>query len=293
MMFKGSITALLTPFKNSELDTQAFEKFVTWQWQEGTHGVVVGGTTGESPTLTKTEVTTLTEIALGTSHKGAPVIVGTGTNSTLSTIEKTLHAQKLGVSAALVVVPYYNKPSQEGLFQHYKAVHDATDIPIILYDVPGRSCTGLTFETVVRLAELPRIVGIKDSTSKLSNPIKFRKSVKDTFALLCGEDDLAAAFLLYGGHGNISAVANVAPKLCAAMQNAWGSGDVKKVMEINAHLQPLFANLFCESNPIPAKYAAHLLGLMGNEMRLPMVPPLPASQTLIRETLVKVGLLPV
>ena len=292
-MFSGSITALLTPFKEGKVDGAAFEKFVTWQVNEGTHGVVVGGTTGESPTLTKDEVTELTTLALKVAKDKIPVIVGTGTNSTTSTIEKTIHAHKMGAQGALIVVPYYNKPTQEGLFQHYKAIHDATDIPIILYDVPGRCGTGFTYDTILRLAELPRILGIKDATGNLVTTLKLSKAVKESFALLTGEDALAAPFLFNGGHGNISVTSNIAPKLCSALQNAWRNGDLKTVQHISSLLQPLNADLFCESNPIPVKYAASCMGLMSGEMRLPMVPPSASNQKIIRESLVNLGLLAV
>ncbi len=270
-MLHGSCTALITPFCKGRLDEKAFEKVVEFQINAGTHGLVPSGTTGESPTLSHEEHDLVTEICVDVAKGRTPVIAGTGSNSTLEAIALTQHAQKAGADYALVVVPYYNKPNQEGLFQHFKAIHDATDIPIILYNVPGRTITDLNEETVLRLAELPRIVGIKDATGELDRPKSLTAKLPD-FIQLSGEDDTVLEFLELGGVGCISVTANIAPKLCADMHNLWREGKQDEARAIQQRLMPLHNLMFIESSPAPVKYAGSLLGLCDNDIRLPLIP---------------------
>lgn len=273
-MFRGSFTALLTPFRNGKLDEKAFQKFVEWQIREGVHGLVPVGTTGESPTLSHEEHKRVVELCIEAAADRVPVIAGTGSNSTEEAIDFTRHAQEAGADAALVVTPYYNKPTQEGLYAHFKAIHDATDIPIILYNIPGRSVIDLKVETMARLAKLKRIVGVKDATADLARPMMMRqalgKAAKD-FAQLSGEDATAVAFNAQGGVGCISVTSNVAPKLCAQMQEACLAGDYARALDIHDRLMPLHQALFMETSPAPVKYAASLLGLCQPDVRLPLV----------------------
>jgi 4-hydroxy-tetrahydrodipicolinate synthase len=269
-MFKGSLTALITPFRDDTIDQDTFEKFVNWQISEGVHGIVPSGTTGESVTFTKDEFRTVVELCVRVSNKRVPVIVGSGTNCTRKTIELSQTAEKLGADALLVVSPYYNKPSQEGLYAHFKAVHDATNIPIILYDIPPRSVVEIDLDTLVQLAELPRIAGVKDATNKLGKPLQLRNKAGDDFCLLSGDDATTLAYLAQGGDGCISVIANIAPRLCAEMHTAWMNGDVKKAQSINKKLQPLSEAAFCQPSPAPVKYGAELLGFGSRETRLPI-----------------------
>lgn len=273
--FHGSITALITPFKNGEVDYDAFEKFVQWQIQEGSHGLVPSGTTGESPTLNYDETKRIFELCVRTvkaSGKKCPVIAGTGSNATSEAIELSRIAQEAGADAILSVAPYYNKPTQEGLYAHFKAIHDSTDLPIILYNVPGRSIVEISVDTVLRLAELPRIAGLKDATADISRTNLIMQSVKDNFSILSGEDGLAGGYLAQGAKGCISVTSNVAPKLCADLQNAWTANDLKTFAAIQEKLAPLNKALFIESNPSPIKYACSALGLCSDEVRLPLLP---------------------
>ena len=280
-MLRGSITALITPFKNGEIDWQAFERHVEWQIDCGTHGLVPCGTTGESPTLSHSEHRQVVERCIAISNGRIPVIAGSGSNSTREATDLTAHAQKAGASAALIVTPYYNKPSQEGLYQHFKAIHDAVDLPIIVYNIPGRSVIDLSNETMARLAELPRIVGVKDATGDLARPLNLRNLVGEDFCQLSGNDDTATAFLAQGGHGCISVTANVAPRLCAQMQDAWTTGDLKNMTACRDTLAPLHKALFCETSPAPVKYAAACLGYGSDEVRLPLVAATPAARAAV------------
>ena len=290
-MFRGSITALITPFRNGKLDERAFRSFVEWQIEEGTEGLVPCGTTGESPTLSHAEHKRVTEICLDAADDKVPVIAGTGSNSTAEAIELTEHAKKAGAAAALIVTPYYNKPTQDGLFQHYKAIHDAVELPIIIYNIPGRCVVDMSIDTMARLAELPRIVGVKDATADLARPMATRLAIKKAFCLLSGEDATAVPFLAGGGHGCISVTANVAPRLCATMHKAWRNGDLKTVMDVQDRLMPLHQALFCETSPGPVKYAAGLLGKCTAETRLPLVEIKDASKERVKKAMIDAGLL--
>ncbi|HYE52100.1 MAG TPA: 4-hydroxy-tetrahydrodipicolinate synthase [Azospirillaceae bacterium] len=270
-MFSGSIVALLTPFADGKVDENAFAAFVDWQIKEGTHGLVPCGTTGESPTLSHEEHRRVIAVCVEVAHRRVPVIAGTGSNSTEEAIGLTRHAKRIGADAALVVTPYYNKPTQEGLYQHFKAIHDAADLPIIIYNIPGRSVVDMSVATMARLAKLPNIVGVKDATSDLARPLKTRVEIGPDFCQLSGDDPTAAAFLAQGGAGCISVTANVAPRLCAEMQNAWTRGDIKEMARIRDLLMPLHEAMFVETSPAPVKYAASLLGHCRADVRLPLV----------------------
>ncbi|MBI2585616.1 MAG: 4-hydroxy-tetrahydrodipicolinate synthase [Rhodospirillales bacterium] len=289
-MFRGSITALITPFRNGKLDETAFRSFVKWQIEEGAEGLVPCGTTGESPTLSHAEHKRVTEICIDAADGKVPVIAGTGSNSTAEAIELTEHAKEAGAAAALVVTPYYNKPTQEGLYQHYKAIHDAVDLPIIIYNIPGRCVVDMTVDTMARLAELPRIIGVKDATADLARPMATRLAIKKEFCLLSGEDATAVPFLAGGGHGCISVTANVAPRMCATMHKAWRRGDLKTVMDLQDRLMPLHQALFCETSPGPVKYAASLLGKCSAGTRLPLVEIKDASKERVKKAMVNAGL---
>lgn len=269
-MFSGSLVALITPFCNGEVDESAFRKLVDWQISEGTNGLVPCGTTGESPTLSHEEHKLVVEICVDAAKGRVPVIAGTGSNSTSEAIDLTLHAQEAGADAALIVTPYYNKPTQEGMYQHYKAIHDATNLPLIIYNIPPRSVVDMSIDTMDRLAKLPRIVGVKDATGDLVRPLKTRIAIGEKFCQLSGEDGTALAFNAQGGTGCISVTANIAPRLCADMQAAWRKGDMAKAQELNIRLMPVHDALFCETSPGPVKYATSLLGLCGAEVRLPL-----------------------
>ena len=272
-MFKGSLVALITPFTAAgKLDEKGFQSFVAWQIENGTHGFIPCGTTGESPTLSHEEHKRVVELCIEVAKGKRPVIAGTGSNSTAEAIEFTRHAKEAGADAALVVTPYYNKPTQEGLFLHYKAIHDAVDLPIIIYNIPGRSVIDMTPETMGRLAKLPNIVGVKDATNDLTRPFKTKRACGDKFAQLSGEDATALAFLAQGGDGCISVTANVAPRQLADMHEAYQKGDMKKAQALNDRLMPLHEALFVETSPAPVKFAASLLGKGRAECRLPLAP---------------------
>ena len=289
-MFHGSITALITPFRDNAIDWPAFERLIENQIEQGSHGVVACGTTGESPTLTKEEHNLIVERTIAVVKGRIPVIAGTGTNSTQSTIESTLHAQHQGADAALIVTPYYNKPTQDGLYAHYKAVHDATSLPIIIYNIPPRCIVDMSVDTMSRLAALPRIVGVKDATADLARPTLLRNRVGPDFCQLSGEDGTALAFLAAGGHGCISVVSNIAPALCAQLQNAWVAGNVKEAEAIRDRLAPLIKALFIETSPAPIKYAASQLGICTDEVRLPMLAATPAARAAVEKALEFAGL---
>lgn len=270
-MFRGSITALVTPFTNGEFDAKSFEKILAFQLENGSHGVVPCGTTGESPTLDEDEIKTIFDMSVQMVKGRIPVIAGTGSNSTRKSVMMTELAKKCGADAALIVVPYYNKPTQDGMYAHFKTIHDAVDLPIVLYNVPGRTGAELSVDTVCRLAELPRIVALKDATSDMSRTTAIKSRVKDGFSVLSGEDALAGACLAQGGDGCISVTSNIAPKECALFQNAWAAGHVSQFQQVQAKLMPLHRALFVETSPSPVKYAASKLGLCSDEVRLPLV----------------------
>ena len=290
-MFKGSLTALITPFKNGKLDEEAFRRFIEWQISEGTHGLVPAGTTGESPTLDYDEHKRVIELTVETAKGRVPVMAGTGSNSTAEAIELTEHAANVGADAVLVVTPYYNKPTQEGLYQHYKAINDAVDIPIVIYNIPSRSVIDMTVDTMARCYELKNVIGVKDATANLARASQQRLAMGPDFKLLSGEDATALGFMAHGGHGCISVVSNIAPRLCADFQNACLAGDYQAALALQDRLMPLHDSMFCEANPGPVKYAASLLGLCEAEMRLPLVPISQASQRIVDAAMARVGLI--
>jgi 4-hydroxy-tetrahydrodipicolinate synthase len=273
-MFRGIITALVTPFKDGEFDAQAFESLVDWQIAEGAHGLVVNGTTGESPTIEEDELLEMIRIAITTAKNRVPILVGTGSNSTKKSIKLTQMAQKLGAKGALIIAPYYNKPTQAGLYAHYKAIHDETDIPILIYNAPGRVIVDITAETTAKLATLKRIAGIKDCSNDIERPIAIGcaldKLGRTDFALLTGDDPDALAFGASGGHGCISVTANIIPKTLAKMQELMLGGNFAEALKIHKQVLPLHKAMFCETNPAPVKYALHLMGKISSEVRMPL-----------------------
>lgn len=290
-MFRGSITALITPFKDGKFDAVAFQSLVEWQIEQGTHALVAVGTTGESPTLSHEEHKQVVELCIEAAQEKVPVIAGAGSNSTLEAIELSQHAQKAGASAVLVVTPYYNKPTQDGLYQHYKAVNDAIDIPIIIYNIPGRSIVDMSVTTMAKLFELPNIIGVKDATGDLNRVSLQRQAMGDKFVQLSGEDGTALGFNAHGGVGCISVTSNVAPALCSEFQNAMLAGDYATALELQDRLMPLHQALFVESNPVPAKYAVAKLGLCEPDVRLPLVPISEGASHVVDVALEKAGLL--
>jgi len=290
-MFKGSFVALITPFANGGIDEDAFAALVDWQIREGTHGLVPCGTTGESPTLSHPEHERVIDRCIEVAAKRVPVIAGTGSNSTEEAISLTRHAEAAGADAALLVTPYYNKPTQEGLYAHFEAVHDAVDIPLIIYNIPGRSVVDMSVETMARLAELPGIVGVKDASNDPVRALRTRIACGEDFCQLSGEDASVLALLAGGGHGCISVTANVAPRLCAEMHGAWMAGDAAGALAIQERLMPLHEALFVETSPAPVKYAASLLGLSDGRVRLPLVAPRPETRARIEAAMRSAGLL--
>ena len=290
-MLEGYVTALITPMRDGAVDEEAFRAFVEWQIAEGVSGLLPCGTTGESPTLSHDEHMRVTEICIDVAKGRVPVIAGTGSNSTAEAVDLTRHAKEAGADAALLVMPYYNKPTQEGMYQHFKAVQDAVAIPQYIYNIPGRSVVNMSTETMARLAELPNIVGVKDATADLTRPTLTRLAIPGDFNQMSGEDGTALAYFAQGGHGCISVSANVAPRACAEFYAAWKAGDAAKALELHTRLMPLHDVLFCESSPIPVKYAAYLLAKCSAEMRLPLCPPMSASKQRIEAVLRALGLL--
>jgi 4-hydroxy-tetrahydrodipicolinate synthase len=289
-MFHGSIVALVTPFRNGRIDERAFQDLIAWHVAQGTHGFVPVGTTGESPTLSHAEHERVVELCVEAVARRRPVIAGTGSNATAEAISLTRHAARVGADAALIVTPYYNKPTQEGLYAHYRAIHDATEIPIIIYNIPGRSVIDMSVETMARLAELPRIVGVKDATADIVRPLLTAQRCGAEFCQLSGEDGNALAFLAHGGHGCISVTANVAPALCAAMHEAWRDGRAGEALALQRRLLPLHRALFCETSPAPAKYALARMGKCTEEVRLPLVGLSEASRAKVDAALAAVGI---
>lgn len=290
MRLSGSMTALITPFARDEIDFGAFKTLCDWQIKEGTSGLVVCGTTGETPALSVDEQDKLIAAAVQTASGRVPVIAGVGTNATATTIARAKMAEKLGADALLVVVPYYNKPGQDGLYLHFKAVHDACGLPIIIYNIPGRSAIDMTVETMARLAELERVVGVKDATGDLARVARQREAMGPDFVQLSGEDATAVGFNAMGGVGCISVTANVAPALCAQMHAACHGGDYAGALAIQDRLIGLHRAMFCETNPAPAKYGAHLLGLCSPELRLPLAPLSDGGKRRVREAMTLAGL---
>ena len=290
-MFSGSFTALITPFRDGKVDEKAFQAFVEWQIQEGTNGLVPVGTTGESPTLSHVEHKRVVELCIEVAKGRVPIVAGAGSNSTAEAIDLTRHAKKAGADAALIVTPYYNKPTQEGLFRHYEAIAAAVDIPIIIYNIPGRSVVDMSVDTMARLAKIDNIVGVKDATADLARPLATRVAIGADFCQFSGEDATIGGFLAQGGHGCISVTSNVAPRLCADLHKAWKSRDLDRFGEIRDRLMPLHSAMFCESSPGPVKYAASLLGKCSDETRLPLAPIAAASRVRVETAMRAVGLL--
>jgi 4-hydroxy-tetrahydrodipicolinate synthase len=289
--FRGSFTALLTPFKNGSLDEKAFRDLVEWQIAEGTSGLVPVGTTGESPTLSHDEHKQVVEWCVETVKGRVPVVAGAGSNSTKEAIELSRHAEKAGADAVLVVTPYYNKPTQEGLYQHYKAINDAIGIPIIIYNIPARSVVDMSVDTMRRLFELQNIAGVKDATANVIRVSQQRLAMGPSLIQLSGEDASALGFMAHGGHGCISVTSNVAPRLCAEFQGACLKGDYAGALALQDKLMPLHTALFLETNPAPAKYALAVLGKCEETVRLPMVPVSETTRTAVRAAMVHAGLI--
>ena len=290
-MFKGSITALITPFKNNKVDEDKFRDFIEWQISEGSHGFVPCGTTGESPTLNHQEHMRVTEICIEVVKKRVPVMAGCGSNSTDEAISLVSHAQKAGAEAALVVTPYYNKPTQEGLFQHFRHVAESTSLPIYIYNIPSRSVVDMDMKTLERLAKIENISGIKDASCDLERPGQVVDLIGKNFCQLSGEDETVLPFLEKGGVGCISVTANVAPKLCSELHEAWVKQDRKTLEEIDAGLQSLHKAMFCETSPGPVKFALSLLGLCLPDMRLPLVEIAEESKQIVKDAMIKAGLI--
>ena len=290
-MFRGSFVALVTPFKNGHVDEPAFQALVEWQIAEGTDGLVPCGTTGESPTLSHEEHMRVVELCIDAAGGRRPVIAGAGSNSTDEAIALTRHAKKAGADAVLVVTPYYNKPTQEGMYLHFKAIHDAVEIPIIIYNIPPRSVVDMSVETMARLAKLPNVVGVKDATMDLTRPMKTRMTIGEKFCQMSGEDGTAVNFLAGGGHGCISVTANVAPRFCAEVQKLWQANKTQEAIALQQRLMPLHIDLFCETNPVPAKYALHLLGKCTPDARLPLAPLSEAGRGRVRAAMQATGLI--
>jgi 4-hydroxy-tetrahydrodipicolinate synthase len=289
--FRGSFTALVTPFKNGSLDEKAFRDLIEWQIAEGTNGLVPVGTTGESPTLSHDEHNQVVAWCIEQARDRVPVIAGAGSNSTREAIEFAQHAEHAGADAVLIVTPYYNKPTQEGLYQHFKAINDAIGIPIIIYNIPGRSVIDMSVETMRRLFELGNIAGVKDATANVVRVSQQRADVGADFNQLSGEDATALGFMAHGGHGCISVTSNVAPRLCAEFQGACGRGDFAAALKLQDKLMPLHQGLFVETNPAPAKYALSVLGKCDETVRLPMVPVSEKTRKVVRDAMVHAGVI--
>jgi 4-hydroxy-tetrahydrodipicolinate synthase len=290
-MFKGSITALVTPFKNGAVDEDGVTALAERQINAGTHGLVPCGTTGESATLSFAEHMRVVELVVAVAKGRVPVIAGTGSNSTAIAIQNQVRAGELGADAGLVVAPYYNKPNAEGLFQHFKAVHDASDLPVIIYNVPGRTVIDIDAETVARIATLERVIGIKDASADMGRVAAHRRLVGEDFVQLSGDDPTALGFNATGGIGAISVTSNVAPALCAQFQDAMAAGDWGLARALNDKLLPLHYALFSSSSPGPTKYAMSILGAGNEELRLPLTAPDAASRDIVRDALKIAGLL--
>ena len=288
---KGSITALITPFKDGKVDEAAFRALVNWQIAEGTQGLVPCGTTGESPTLSHDEHNRVIEICVEEAKGRVPVIAGAGSNSTEEAIMRSRHAREVGCDAVLHVTGYYNKPTQEGQYRHFMAVADAADIPLILYNIPGRAVVGISVETMVRLSRHRNIIGVKDATADLMRPSRERIAIGPDWLLLSGEDGTALGYNAHGGSGCISVTANIAPRLCAEFQAACAAGDFAKAREYQDRLMPLHDSLFCETSPAPVKYAASLLGKSSEEVRLPLAEATEGARAQVKAAMQRAGLI--
>jgi 4-hydroxy-tetrahydrodipicolinate synthase len=289
--FRGSFTALVTPFNNGALDEKAFRNLVDWQIAEGTNGLVPVGTTGESPTLSHEEHKLVVEWCIEQAKGRVPVVAGSGSNSTREAIELSQHAEEAGADAVLIVTPYYNKPTQEGLYQHFKAINDAIGIPIIIYNIPIRSVIDMSVDTMKRLFELKNIAGVKDATANVVRVSQQRAAMGEGFNQLSGEDATVLGFMAHGGHGCISVTSNVAPRLCAEFHDACRKGDYRTALDYHDKLMPLHTALFIETNPSPAKYALSVLGKCADTVRLPMITLAAKTKTAVREAMVHAGLI--
>ena len=289
--FRGSFTALVTPFKNGSLDEAAFRSLVNWQISEGTHGLVPVGTTGESPTLSHDEHKRVVEWCIEEAKGRVPVIAGAGSNSTKEAVELSEHAEKAGATAVLIVTPYYNKPTQEGMYQHFKAINDAINIPIIIYNIPPRSVIDMSVDTMKRLFELKNIAGVKDATASMVRVSQQRAAMGEDFNQLSGEDATIIGYMAHGGHGCISVTSNVAPRLCAEFQSACLRGDYSAALGLQDKLLPLHTALFIETSPAPVKYALSVLGKCADTVRLPMVRLADKTKAAVREAMVHAGLI--
>ncbi len=287
---KGSITALITPFKNGGVDEDAFRRFVDWQIGEGTEGLVPCGTTGESPTLTDEEHMRLIEICVETARGRVPVLAGAGSNSTAQAIMLSRHSKKVGADAALSIVPYYNKPTQEGLYRHFAKIAESVDIPIVIYNVPSRTVADISVETLARLAKIANIVGIKDATGNMARASRERAALPEKFIRLSGEDATTLGFMAHGGHGCISVTSNVAPRLCAEFQKACMAGNFSAALKLQDRLMPLHDALFVETSPGPVKFAASSLGHCAENVRLPLAPPGEPARHAVREAMRHAGI---
>jgi len=287
---RGSIPALITPMKDGAVDEAAFRKLVNWQIDQGSHGLVPCGTTGESPTLSHEEHMRVIEICVEEARGRVPVIAGAGSNATAEAISLTRHAKRVGADAVLSVTGYYNKPSQEGLYRHYAAIADAVDIPILVYNIPGRAIVEISVETMGRLAELKNVIGVKDATANLARPLRERIACGHDWRMLSGEDSTTLGYMVQGGHGCISVTANVAPKLCADFQNACRQGAWDTALVLQEKLMPLHDAMFLEPSPAPVKYAGSLLGLCTDEVRLPLVAVTDTAREKVRAAMSGVGL---
>ena len=290
-MFFGSIPALITPFKEGNVDYNSFNKIIEWSISEGSHGFVPCGTTGESPTLNHEEHKKVVEECIRIVDKRVPIIAGTGSNSTHEAIEFTSHAEKSGANAALIVTPYYNKPTQEGLYKHFESISNNTSLPIIIYNIPGRSVVDMSIDTMTELSKITNIIGVKDATNDLFRPLLTRTRIKKDFCYLSGEDGTALPYLAQGGHGCISVTANIAPKLCSDMHNSWRNYELDNALKINLKLAKIHHALFVESSPGPVKFAAELLDLCLSDTRLPLAPIKETTKNLVRNSMIEAGLI--
>lgn len=291
-MFKGSLVALITPFQKAQIDFEALARLVEWHVQEGTQGIVACGTTGEFSSLTSTDQREILATCVQAAHGKLPIIAGINAFDVKSAVELIFQAEKVGAQGVMVVNPPYIKPTQEGLYEFFKAIHDQTNLPIIIYNNPGRTGTLITPQTLAKLSHCPRIVGVKDSSGDLLSPLEVKRLAQKDFTQLCGEDPMTVAFLAHGGEGCISVTANVAPRLCADLHLAWKENDLERVSFIRDRLALLNKALFSEGNPVPIKYAASLLGLCRNEVRLPLLPASEHARTIVRAALEYAELIP-
>ena len=287
---KGSLPALITPFRGGAVDEDALRKLIKWHVAEGSHGLVPVGTTGESATLSHEEHGRVVEICVEEAAGRIPVVAGAGSNSTAEAIALTRHAQAVGADAVLSVTPYYNKPTQEGIYRHIASIAESADIPIVIYNIPGRSVIEITVETMERLSKIPNVIGVKDATANLARPSRERAACGTEFRLLSGEDATALGYMAHGGHGCISVTANVAPKLCAQFQDACMRGDFAAALVLQDRLMPLHDAMFCEASPAPVKYAVSLLGRCSDTVRLPIVPASEMARARIRAAMEAAGI---